>query len=416
MRGAKLYLILLLLVSLLAFTGCWGIRETDEIAYVLMIGFDKGEKDNTILTLSIANPKTATGNTQGGSGGEKTREIVSVEAFGPVAMLDLLNTAIDRHINLQHTKAFIFSEELAREGLGCWLSPLMRFRETRGTAEVFICRGKARDVIEKSNPFLELSPVKQIELVRKLSEAHGFFPVTQLIDLYLDTKSFSKEPAVPLTGVHEGEFESTRPGILKGGAGQYLAGEVPLSGKNKVQFIGTAAFRGDKLVGLLDGQETRYYLMLTGDFGFGLIGVKDPLNQSGAIGLRVQQGRKPKYKTRVDEEGNVTIDVELFLEPEIIASASANDFERSDLKPLLEEAFSRQTERHCQNLIKRTQNELRADIFGFGGKVKRKFLTEQPWEEYEWLEVYPEIQINVVAHTQIRRTGLLLKRIPTTKG
>lgn len=415
MRGAKLYLILLLLVSLLAFTGCWGIRETDEIAYVLMVGIDKGEKDNTILTLSIANPRAATGNSEGG-GGDKTREIVSVEAFGPVAMLDLLSTTIDRHINLQHTKAYIFSEELAREGLGRWLTPLMRFRETRGTAEVFICRGKARDIVEKSNPFLELSPAKQIELIRKMSEAHGFFPITQLITLHQDTKSLSKEPTVPLTGIHEGEFETTRPGILKGGAGQYLAGEVPVAGKNKVQFIGTAAFRGDKLVGLLDGEETRYYLMLTGDFGFGLIGVKDPLDQSSAIGLRVQQGRKPKYKTRVDDQGNVSIDVELFLEPEIIVSASANDFERTDLKPLLEEAFSRQTERQCQELIRRTQDELGADIFGFGGKVKREFLTERPWEEYEWLEVYPEIQINVVVHSQIRRTGLLLKRIPTTKG
>ncbi|MDD4335416.1 MAG: Ger(x)C family spore germination protein, partial [Desulfotomaculaceae bacterium] len=186
MREAKLYLFLLLIISLLSLTGCWGMRETDEIAYVLMVGFDKGERDNLVLTLSIANPKTATGGGEGGGGDEETiREVVSVEAYGPLVMLDLLSTTIDRHVYLQHAKAFVFSEELAREGLEQWLSPLMRFRETRGAAQIFICRGKARDLIQKNNPFLGLGPAKQIELIRKMSETHGLFPVTQLIDLYL---------------------------------------------------------------------------------------------------------------------------------------------------------------------------------------------------------------------------------------
>ncbi len=412
MPATKLYAFLLLVISLLSLTGCWSMRETDEIAYVLIVGFDKGEKDNLVLTLSIANPRTATGGGGGGGGEETTREIVSVETIGPLAMLDLLNTAIDRRIYLQHAKAFIFSEDLAREGIGRWLSALMRFREIRGNSEVFICRGKARDLIQKTSPFLELSPAKQFELIRKMSEIHGLYPTTQLIDLYLDTKSHAKQAVLPLAAIHEGEFELAKPGHERG-LGEYLAGEVPVAGKSKVQFTGTAVFREDKLVGLLDGQDTRYFLMLTGHFGSGYMGIKDPLDGSGDIGLRVRQGQKPKYRTGIDEDGNVAIDVELFLEPEITASYSANDFERTDLKPILEEAFSKQTEQGCHNLIKRTQDELRADIFGFGEKVKRKFLTVQTWEEYKWLERYPEAQVNVSVRSQIRRTGLLMKTIPT---
>ncbi|MDD4334395.1 MAG: Ger(x)C family spore germination C-terminal domain-containing protein, partial [Desulfotomaculaceae bacterium] len=248
-----------------------------------------------------------------------------------------------------------------------------------------------------------------------MSEIHGLYPTTQLINLYLDTKSHSRQAALPLAAIHEGEFESAKPGLPAGGTGRYLAGEVPVAAKSKVQFIGTAVFREDKLVGLLDGQDTRYFLMLTGNFGSGYMGIKDPLDESGNIGLRVRQGQKPKYRTSIDEDGNVAINVELFLESEIIAENSANNFGQLDLKPILEEAFSKQIEQGCHNLIKRTQDELRSDAFGFGDKVKHLFLTEQSWEEYKWLECYPEAQVNVSVRSKIRRTGLLLKRIPTAK-
>ena len=411
MPATKLYAFLLLVISLLSLTGCWSMRETDEIAYVLAVGFDKGEKGNLVLTLSIANPRAATGN---GGGEDTTRETVSVEAIGPLAMIDLLNTSIDRRIFLQHTKVFVFSEDLAREGLGKWLSALMRFREIRGNAEVFICRGTARDLIQKTSPFLELSPAKQYELIRKMSEIHGLYPTTELINLYRDTKSLSRQAVVPLAAVHEGEFESAKPGP-EGGRGEYLAGEVPVAGKSKVQFIGSAVFRGDKLVGLLDGHDTRHFLMLTGKFGSAFMGITDPFDGSAMIGLRVGQGQEPEYRTSIDEDGNVVINVEIFLEPEIAASYSAHDFERTDLKSALERAFSEHVEEGCQELIKRTQDEFRSDIFGFGNKFKHNFLTVQAWEEYKWPEFYPEAQVNVNVHIHIRRTGLLMKTIPVVE-
>ncbi len=412
MRGARVCFFSLLLIFSLLFAGCWGMRETDEIAYVMVVGFDKGEKNNLLLTLSIANPRVAIGGGEGGGGGEETsREIVSVEDYGSPAMLDLLNTTIDRHIYLQQAKAYIFSEDLAREGLSQWLSPLMRFRETRGNSQVFICRGKARDLIQNSSPLLELNPAKQLELIRKMSEIHGLYPTIQLIDLYADTKSFSKEAVLPLAAVHEGEFESAKPGI----ADQYLAGEVPVAGKTKVQYTGAAVLREDKLVGFLDGHDTKYFMLLSGNSSAGVIGIKDPLDQSGIISMRIQQGQKPKYKVSIDENGGVTINIGLFLEPEILASTSANDFERTDLKAILEEAFSKQTEQACLDLIKLTQDEMNADIFGFGDKVKRKFLTMRAWEEYGWSGRYPDAQVNISVHSQIRRTGLLLKTIPPAK-
>lgn len=47
----------------------------------------------------------------------------------------------------------------------------------------------------------------------------------------------------------------------------YTAGEVPpRKGENKTEFLGTAIFRGDKMVAELTGEETRYMLMARGEF------------------------------------------------------------------------------------------------------------------------------------------------------
>lgn len=432
MKAARLCALLLMIFPLLFVTGCWGSKETDEVAYVLVAGFDKGEKDNMVITISIANPRMITGISGGagggggGGGGQEGKSTItlSVETYAPAAIVNLFNTTVERQISLSHARAFVFSEELAREGIGKWLLPLSRYREVRGTSQIFICRGKAKDFIEKNNPLLELSPTKQFEFITEQTKNHGLYPNTQFQEFYSDIKSKSVEASAPLVAIHEGGLESAKPGVNKGGdiaLGKYIAGEVPVSGGNKAQAIGTAVFHGDKMAGYLNGQETRYYLMIRGLFSSGFTSIPDPFaeepaKESAYVGLLIHQARSPIYRTHIDEYGNVSIDVEIFLEPEIIASTSFSSFERPDLKPILEEAFSRYIEQGCNTLVKRTQEELKSDIFGFGYHMKHHFWTTQPWEEFKWLERYPDAQVNVTVHSRIRRTGLIMKTVPVPGG
>lgn len=417
MAPTRICALLLIALTLLSLTGCWGGRETDEIAYALAVGFDKGEKDNLVVTVSIANPRSATG-TAGGGGGEAsgTHAVLSVETYAPIAMINLINTTIERRLSLQHAKAFVFSEELAREGLNKWTLPIIRHREVRDTASIFVCRGKAREFIEKSSPFLELSASKQYDLIARISQENGLFPSINLNEFYGSLKSESIEPTAPLAAVHEGELESAKPGVDKGGElslGKYLAGEVPVAGKHKAQFCGTAVFRGDKMAGYLNGEETRYYLLLRGLFNSGLISILDPFAEEPAfVGFQVRQARSPKYQVNIDQDGNVSINVDIFLEPELAATTGVTTIARLDLKSTYEEALSNYIQQGCDTLVKRTQEEFRSDIFGFGYQVKHHFLTIKQWEEFDWLERYPDAQINVTVHSRIRRTGSIMKIVP----
>lgn len=422
-------LILSLLTLMVVFTagGCWGSRETDEVAYILSIGLDRGEKERFLVTISIANPQNiagagAGGGSSGGSAGEGglgSSVIMSVESSAIIPSLNLFDTSVDRKLSLLHTKAYIISEELAREGLHDLLLPLIRYRELRGTALVLISKGSAREFIDKNKPLLELSPTKQFELMRQLTGTHGLYAVTLFHNFYNDLKSFAVDGTIPLVAIRQGGQGSA--GQVAGDSGghvlgYYEAGEVPITGGNPAQVIGNAVFRGDRMVGIINGEEVRYLLMLQGKFREGKMTVADPLAAGTMVGLLVKQARNPKIRTEIDPEGNVAIDVDIYLEPEIIGIMSGINYETEENKALLEEAISLEIQRGCQELIRRTQEEFRSDIVGFGRKVRYHFWTLPAWEEFRWLEHYPEAEVNVTVHSKIRRTGLQLKTMPHKGG
>jgi len=412
---SRIILILLTIILSLLQSGCWGSLETDQVAYVLSMGFDKGEKDNLIITFNIANPKSMAGTTGGGSK-EKVTLVGSVEATAPVSALDLMNTATTRRLSLLHTKAFIFSEELAREGLGKWLTPLSRLREFRETAHVYVVRGKASDFLNKDQPLLEVSPSKQFELIALISRLNGFFMPMQFYEFYGEIKSASIEPSLPLIGIHKGGLTTAKPGPLQGGkyeVGPYLAGEVPIEGKNITQFIGSAVFKKDKLIGELNGTDTRLLLLLRGKFHRATINLPDPIaGPEYFTGLELRQGRFPVYHTEITKDGKVIIDIDLYIEANIVAISSGINYEDVDKKHLFEKSIAQIIGSKCNELVKQCQEDYDSDIFAFGAYVKHHFLTGKEWEEFEWMERFKDAEVNIKAHTVIRRTGLQIKTTP----
>lgn len=216
---SRLTLVLICICITLIISGCWGKNETDEVAYIMAMGFDKGEKNNLIVTIEIANPRAvaSAGAGQGGGKAEASTVVVSVEAIAPISSLDILNTATTRKLSLLHTKAYFFSDELAREGLGRWMTSLNRLRSFRETANVYIVRGKAREFIEKNQALLEIDPSKQYDLMHMIPEVNSYFVPMQFQEFYEETKLTSIQPNLPMVGLHEGGLTTAKPGPLQGG-------------------------------------------------------------------------------------------------------------------------------------------------------------------------------------------------------
>ncbi|MTI82881.1 MAG: Ger(x)C family spore germination protein [Firmicutes bacterium] len=402
----------LLLLMLLLIPGCWGYQEVDESAFILALGVDKGEKNKLNLTAQIAVPKNIAGGGEGGGGGggAKSTMVVSVETPTILAGLDLLGTFVERRPSLKHTKAIVFSSELAREGMGRYLAPLVRYRQFRRNTFMVVSRGKAEELVKNTQPILEDNPAKYIELLVGTSKYTGLFPVSsQVHQFYNAAKSEARQPVAILAALG-GNKQKDQAG-KKESVGEYLAGEIPREGGNKIDLMGTAVFNGGRMVGELTGNETTVMEMINGRFNQGIFSVPDPRVPEEYILLEARAERRPAVE--ISLEGQVpVINVEISLDAEFLSIQSNIAYERPGAINEVENAFAQILQRDADGLLRKTQEEFSADVFGFGEEARKKFLTWPEWEQYDWLKVFPQAEVNVNFNINIRRIGLLRESSP----
>ncbi len=408
-KGSKMVLLLVCLFSLLITAGCWGARETDELGYVLSLGIDKGVENVIQVTFQIAIPQSP----EGGGGGDKENNIVvSVEAASLFGALQLANSFVSRELTLIHNRAVIVSEEIAREGISKYLEPLVRSRDIRRNTFFLVTRGKAKEFVESNQPLLERNAARDFELLLAGRKVVGFIPDSIINDIHRSVNDYGREAIIALVGVNNGkegeEKQEDYQTIVKSEMA-LSPNEVPREGGNKIEAIGLAAFRGDRLKGYLNGLETGYYQMITGDFKSAIYSFPDPeKSDEYLIVVKVTKGRNPQFKV-VFEEGKVvpSFEVTLVLEGEILSIQSGLEYEKGSKEKELEEYLARYLASGANDVIKKTQNELACDIFGLGDKLRKYFWTFQEWKDYNWLEKYPSAEVNVKVNFMIRRTGLL---------
>lgn len=97
------------------FSAAYTSRKLGNIAYVLALGIDVGEKAK--IKLSAQFTKSSSITPGGGSSSEDSSNIILVsgEADSIFSALNLLNSYIGKEINLSHCALYIFSEEFAKQ-------------------------------------------------------------------------------------------------------------------------------------------------------------------------------------------------------------------------------------------------------------------------------------------------------------
>ena len=196
----KIRITLIVLIIMLAtqLTGCYDSMEIDDEVYALVIGVDKGVNNKIILTIQYPIYQSGGGGDKGkdsggakSSGGsvEKSNElpgshVASIEASTLLEGIDMFGMCISRRVSLMHTKALVFSEDFAKTGIGDYLAPIARFRDTRRTMNVFVTKGTAEDFIKENKPDIGESLTKTLELMISQSGNTGYFTRINFNDFY----------------------------------------------------------------------------------------------------------------------------------------------------------------------------------------------------------------------------------------
>lgn len=97
------------------FSAAYTARKIDNIAYVLALGIDVGEKAKLKISAQFTN--SAAYSPSAGSSAESSSNIVLVsgEADSIFSALNLINSYIGKEVNLSHCSLYIFSEEFAKQ-------------------------------------------------------------------------------------------------------------------------------------------------------------------------------------------------------------------------------------------------------------------------------------------------------------
>lgn len=165
------FIIAVILVLMLGFSSSYTTLSIDNLAYVIAMGIDTGENQKYKITFQFTtgSPNPETGST------EKSPSIVnSVEANSIDIAINIMDAYMARKLNFSHCRVFVFSEEVASHGISNEIYTLTNDTEIRPSSNVIVCKNKAKDYIQNSEPILENLITKYYEIFPNSSKYTGY--------------------------------------------------------------------------------------------------------------------------------------------------------------------------------------------------------------------------------------------------
>lgn len=424
-KRVSLFFIIFFMIYVMpfSFSGCYDAREIDDEVYAISIGVDYGKENIIRLTVQIPTY------TENGGGGDMSgtnenenmqgQNIVhSVEAPTVLEAVDLFGMSISRRVSLMHTKFLFFSEELARDGISQYVQAFSRYSETRPSMVVVVVNSKAEDFILKNSTNIGGTISKAMELLFNQTEDFGYFPKTQLhsfeaaragyqqpVAIYGGINNFEEDESDKEDSETDDKDEKTSK--LKVNTG-HKPGKLPRKGAVERELVGTAVFREDKMVGELNEYESKYYLLMINKHKSGAYSIVDRKDKNSAVTFNIRSNGV-KVNVNLQDKEKPEINIKINMEADIESIQSGFNYKHLDSIEKLNRDLSEDLLKGIKSVIEKTQKDFKSDIFGFGKKVASKFLTIQEWEKYNWIEKYPNADINVDIRVNIRRTGSLIQ-------
>ncbi len=401
--------LLLLVLSLPLLVGCWDQRELAQIGLVLAVGIDKGKMATYAVTVLIALPSKMAG---GGSGGtapggatDKPYLTVEVESSTISGALSILNASIDRRVSLIHTKTLLISEELARSSAMIVMDEFVRFGEARRNVALVVTKERASEFLDKIDVKTAKEPSRYFEEMENTFAYAGLTPARSLIhDFVTHIHTRYTEPMVLYAAIRPEERDPAVP--TADGDDPFWAGKLPMRGLPNVDVVGAAAFRKDRMVGILTGEEVRVILMVQERFRQSLFVVDDPRDPEKSVSLALSRGRP--IKVDVDLSGpRPRAKILVTLEAELQGVQTITDYTDPALHRELEHAVEQKLINTLRRVVTKTQ-DWGSDVMGLGLHVVGRFATVGAWEAYNWPDHYAESEITLEARVKLRRFGLQL--------
>ena len=374
----------LLFLVLTTPAGCWSSRELNTLSIVAGAALDRTNDPGVFrLTAQLISPANIGTPGQGGGGNDKN-VFVNVTETGreTFEIVRKMARRVSRRLYWSHNQALIIGQGIAKDGVRKYLDFFYRDNESRLNMMVFVARKEAHKVL---SPSINLDPIPAYGLYRlsKIQAVNSLFPTVDLRDFLQILLSTTTSAVVPIIDLEEEE------------------------GHSRLVITGTAVFKGDKMVGELGLHETRGYLWVTGQVESGIILVDCP-DKKGAASLEII--RSSASITPEITDGILRFTVKVKEIGVLGAQSCPQDLTHPETWAILEEKHRDAIHQEISAALHQAR-ALKADIFGFGDMIYRRYPAV--WKEIkpEWDRIFPELEVTVEVDARLRRTGEITRTI-----
>ncbi|WP_246938732.1 Ger(x)C family spore germination protein [Bacillus pinisoli] len=386
MKKSKIFTILILLTLLLSMTGCWSRNELTDLAIVSAMGIDIVD-DEYLLTVQVLNPGEISGDSASSRLSVTTYETKGSNIFQAIRRLTKESA---NRLYFAHLRMVVIGEEAAKTGIGKMLELMSRDHEFRTDFYIVVAKdGKATDTL-KILTAIEKNPANKIFTSLDVSHSHWAATLgTKLDKLISEITSKGDNPV--LTGVViEGDKE----------IGNSIKNVEMIESAASINIEHLSVFRGDKLIGWLDEDESKGHNYIT-DNVMGTVVVSNW--GDGNIAFEIRE-TKTKVEAKVKDEKPA---IQVYVTTEVGVGEVQASVDLLDEKTIeeLEKKISDNKKHKIESAISKAK-ELETDIFGFGEVIHRKdpklwASLEKTWNE----EGFVNLDITVKVKSYIRRLG-----------
>lgn len=445
----KFIIILILFVVFITFfagfSNSYVSHRIEHLAYVLVLGIDKGEKARLKISTQFINVSSSS---SGASSDSSQIVLTSCEANSMFSGLNLLNSYIGKEINLAHCSVIVFSEEIAKEGISSEIYSLINNEEIRSSANIVVTNCKAYDYINNSKPNLENLTSKYFDTFDITSKLTGYFSNITLGDFFNNLSESNSDPIAVLGGLNStarseenksssNSSEESSSSSNNGNSGNIngeasnsnsssqdvenqekqeietsqnnlVAGKSSIVGRRGTEDLGLAIFSGDKYIGELTVWESICHSLITNSIDTCIISVEDPLVENKQLEIQLSPNKKSKITSNI-ENGDININIELNLIANIISLNSNINYEDTDTINKISTATQNRLNDELNKYFDKIARKYNVDIDKYYLSILKYFPYQKNFDDFNYKEKLKNANFNCNTHVNIISSLLITK-------
>ncbi|MGE5676200.1 MAG: Ger(x)C family spore germination protein [Mycobacterium leprae] len=390
-------LALCLAAALLLTTGCWDMRELNQLALVVAVGIDKADTPGRYLvSVQIARPGSKGKGKGGGQGGAGSGGAVyTASADGDTIFAAIRNLAqfTSRRLMWAHNNVIVIGESLAREDITPVIDFFTRNQELRMRTWIVVARDSDAKEVVAAKTGLEDIPADSISALFRYAQLPGETVRTDMNEVAASFFSPDLNPVISAMQLYErivpppGEQSQEHGGLLQ------------------VEMRGTALFYKRRLVGYVDSDAGRGLLWLRRQMRNTVFSVGCPGTPGKNMAIEV---RSPQVEIQTNVSGPVPVfNVSIWTRGWLMEQdCVTNPMSTADLKTAAEHEFENHIRTSIQLALTAVQKELKTDVLRFGELVHREHPAWWRQNKSHWDDIFPRSVVKLSVTAEIPKMGL----------